>query len=148
MCLPGSFHRSSFWCGWGHSSASLFSRPTPNENGAVANGEVIQITTSLATDRGAKLALFGIGGNSTICRPENDTWGVGYYHSGITNELPGLFFEDTNGVELFYNIEVTPWFHLTADLQIIDSGFQGVPILGVTNPDTAVVVGLRGKIEF
>jgi porin len=51
-------------------------------------------------------------------------------------------------VELFYNIEVTPWFHLTPDLQIIDSGFGGIPDLGLQEPDTAVVVGLRGKIDF
>ena len=93
-------------------------------------------------------ASIGLGGNSMLCGRENDTWGVGYYHTGVTDELPGFIFEDVDAVELFYNIEVTPWFHLTADLQIIDGGFTGAPILGVSDPDTAVVVGLRGKIDF
>jgi porin len=93
----------------------------------------------------------GIGGSSPICGRERDTFGIGYYHLGVSDELGpvlGSAFGDTDGVELFYNIEVTPWFHLTADLQIIDQGFAGAPALGVKDPDPAVIVGLRGKIDF
>jgi porin len=87
-------------------------------------------------------ASAGVGGNSPISCRERDTWGVGYYHLGVTDELPGVLglVRDTNGVELFYNIEVTPWFHLTPDIQFIDPGFKPA--------DTATVIGLRGKIDF
>ena len=90
-----------------------------------------------------------MGGNSPISCRERDTWGCGYYHAGVGEEIPKLLnLNDGDGVELFYNVEVTPWFHLTADLQIIDSGFGGIPALRVNEPDTAVVLGLRGKIDF
>jgi porin len=36
--------------------------------------------------------------------------------------------------------EITPWFHLTGDLQVINPGLQAL--------DIAVVFGLRGKIDF
>jgi porin len=39
---------------------------------------------------------------------------------------------------MFYNIAVTPFFYLTADLQIIDPGSGRF--------DTAVVPGIRGKL--
>ena len=41
---------------------------------------------------------------------------------------------------MYYNAEVTPWFHLTAGLQIIEPALQA--------NDTAVVFGLRGKISL
>ena len=44
------------------------------------------------------------------------------------------------GAELFYNIGVTPWFHLTPDVQIIKPASERV--------DTAVVVGFRAKADF
>ncbi|NQT11977.1 MAG: carbohydrate porin, partial [Planctomycetes bacterium] len=48
--------------------------------------------------------------------------------------------QDVQGVELYYNAAVTPWFHLTADLQIVEPA-------AVAN-DTAVVVGIRGKMSL
>jgi porin len=47
------------------------------------------------------------------------------------------------GVELFYNIEVTPWFHLTPDVQVIAH-----PGAGYRDRDAAVVFGVRGQINF
>jgi porin len=95
------------------------------------------------------LVSIGVGGSSPISCRERDTWGVGYYHAAGSDELPEVLnIGDGNGVELFYNIEVTPWFHLTADVQFIDSGFGGIPALGLSEPETAVVLGLRGKIDF
>ncbi len=45
-----------------------------------------------------------------------------------------------HGGEVYYNAEITPWFHLTGDLQVINPGPQAL--------DTAVVLGLRAKIDF
>ena len=47
---------------------------------------------------------------------------------------------DGQGIELFYNYAVTPWFHLTPDIQVIDPSRELI--------DTALVLGLRGKIDF
>jgi porin len=93
---------------------------------------------------------FGLGGTGPIdCRPR-DTWGVGWYRIGVSDAIPQVLadFRDSSGVEAFYNAEVTPWFHLTFDVQYIAPGFQGIPALGIEGPDDAVVVGLRGKIDF
>ena len=43
-------------------------------------------------------------------------------------------------MELFYNVGVTPWFHVTTDLQVI------TPIL--ERAETSLVLGLRAKIDF
>ena len=47
---------------------------------------------------------------------------------------------DERGVELFYNVGVTPWCHITTDLQVI------TPLLELA--DTSLVLGLRAKIDF
>jgi porin len=47
---------------------------------------------------------------------------------------------DEHGLELFYDVAVTPWYHLTTDLQVIR------PILEEAN--TSVVIGLTCKIDF
>jgi porin len=44
------------------------------------------------------------------------------------------------GLEAFYNVEITPWAHLGADFQIIQSAFE--------DDDPAVVPGVRLVIEF
>ncbi|WZO96874.1 carbohydrate porin [Isosphaeraceae bacterium EP7] len=81
-------------------------------------------------------------GNSPIRSRENDTIGIGYYHLGVS-KLPiltihGLGAED--GVELFYNAAVTPWFHVTPDLQILD------PAQEHTAP--ALLFGIRARLSF
>ena len=82
----------------------------------------------------------GIGGNSPLRGREADRFGIGWYY-GAANQ--GTFFKpnDGTGVEMFYNIAVTPWFQLTPDLQILDGG-------SMRNPDTAVIVGLRANLVF
>jgi porin len=81
-------------------------------------------------------------GNSPLPGREGDTLGAGYYHlgpSGLAKALlPGL--RDENGVELFYNLRVTPGCHLTPSLQAIDPG------LGPFDP--ALLFGLRLKLDF
>lgn len=81
-------------------------------------------------------------GTSPIVGRENDTIGVGYYHLGIS-KLPIFTIHDIgaeNGVELFYNAAVTPWFHVTPDLQILD------PAQHHTAP--ALLFGIRARLSF
>ena len=70
-------------------------------------------------------AILGVGGSSPIPNRKMDTF------------LP---LRDERGLELFYNVAVTPWFHVTTDLQVI------TPILG--RVETSLVLGLRAKIDF
>ena len=47
---------------------------------------------------------------------------------------------DEQGVELYYNIAVNPWLHITPNLQVIDPADKSV--------DTTVVAGVRVKMDF
>jgi porin len=81
------------------------------------------------------------------CR-EQDTVGAGYFYTGVSGDLKDFFgsvpgapdLRDLQGVELYYNAAITTWFHLTGDLQVVQPAVSG--------NDTAVVLGLRGKINF
>lgn len=85
----------------------------------------------------------GIGGKGIIPRRDKDRFGIGYYMLNLSEDFPGLFNANAEqGVELFYNIEVTPWFHLTPDVQVIvDSG-------GSDRDEPAIVYGIRGQLSF
>lgn len=89
---------------------------------------------------------FGLGGNSPIDDRSDDTWGLGWYMNAVSDELgPAatafLGVDDGQGVELFYNYEVTPWLHLTSDIQYVHPANQN-------RADDAVVVGFRVKIDL
>jgi porin len=70
--------------------------------------------------------LAGLGGNNLLDGRENDRWGVGFFHYGVTEPLLaglnalGFARRGEGGVEGFYNFAITPWLRLSADLQIID----------------------------
>ena len=85
----------------------------------------------------------GVGGKGIILERNNDTFGLGYCYLDYDGELPKrLGLQSPQGVEAFYNIEVTPWFHLTPDLQvIIDPG-------GFDDRDVAIAYGLRAQMIF
>jgi porin len=89
--------------------------------------------------------ILGIGGSSPIPNRKLDTFGIAYYYMGLSDEFknvvrPIVPLRDEHGLELFYNVAVTPWFHVTADLQVITPFLQPV--------HTALVLGLRSKIDF
>ena len=90
-------------------------------------------------------AVFGIGGTSPISGRKHDTFGLAYYYLGFSDDFKDVArvitpVRDERGLELFYNVGVTPWLHITPDLQVI------TPILG--RAETSVVLGLRMKIDF
>ncbi len=87
----------------------------------------------------------GIGGKGLFSSRPNDSFGVGYFYYNFSDELksavrPVLSLGDEQGGEIYYNFGVTPWFHVTADLQIIDPATGGA--------ETAVVGALRGNVRF
>ena len=75
----------------------------------------------------------------------NDRMGIGYFYSALNGDFKNAFslvtpVDDLQGGEVYYNAEITPWFHVTADLQAIEPAVQAL--------DTALVLGLRAKIDF
>lgn len=85
----------------------------------------------------------GLSGKGSLPERDRDTWGVGYYHADLKDAgIPVLGLNSEQGVEVFYNIEITPWCHLTPDLQVIvDPG-------GGSRRDVALVYGLRMQMTF
>jgi porin len=90
-------------------------------------------------------ANIGVGGASPLRCRKLDTFGVGSFYVGLNDSLrtfaPRLVpLDDEQGVELFYNIGLTPWCHVTPDLQVVIPARERV--------DTAVVFGVRAKVDF
>ena len=68
--------------------------------------------------------LGGVGGTSPLPDRPNDKFGVGIFYYGYSNEWkphlnPLAKLGDEYGAELFYNLAITKWFRVTADVQII-----------------------------
>jgi porin len=91
----------------------------------------------------ANFYSIGVGGKGGFDSRDKDTWGIGYFYADISNNFGEIVqnrFGDTKGFEMFYNIEVTPWLHITPDFQVIDP----------SNKDTriAYVAGFRVRMDF
>ncbi|MBS0203145.1 MAG: carbohydrate porin [Planctomycetes bacterium] len=95
----------------------------------------------------------GLGGSSPIQSRPRDTFGIGYayvnYSSPVQQLAPVVLpIGNDHVVELFYNIAVTPWFHLTPDLQVLTPARERTLPPGPDIINTAIVLGLRAKIDF
>jgi porin len=84
----------------------------------------------------------GFGGTSPFLNRDGDRWGLGMYYVDFSNlpVLESLRINHEIGGELFYNIALTKWAHLTLDAQVVDGAIQ--------RADTAVVLGTRLVIDF
>lgn len=90
---------------------------------------------------------------------DRDVFAAGYFHNEISSGFRDtvgpllsvaatfanrartrIAIEDTDGFEAYYKAQLTPWFALTADLQVITAT--------LSTEDTKLVTGLRGKATF
>jgi porin len=101
----------------------------------------------MTTGEGSPFERFyslGLGGKGLISTRPRDAYGVGYCITNLSDDFPDVLnMSDEQAVELFYNIEVTPWLHLTPDLQMIVR-----PGGGFRDRDVAIVYGLRAQMTF
>ncbi|WP_083842908.1 carbohydrate porin [Schlesneria paludicola] len=98
-------------------------------------------------------ANIGLGGSSPIVSRPLDTFGIGYSYVGYSGPVKDLApvllpIRDDRAVELYYNYAVTPWFRLTPDLQILVPAREQTLPPGAQSINTAIVVGMRAKIDF
>jgi len=107
-------------------------------------------------------AAVGLSGKGLLSFRPNDTFGLGFYHLQLTETqlFESLGMNDENGFEVWYNAELTPWFHVTADLQIIDTAFDkpdfdNLPdkinaniVDEVLEGESAWIIGIRTEINF
>jgi porin len=85
-----------------------------------------------------------VGGKGIIPTRDDDRFGLGYFYTNWSDTVlaDALGVNSAQGIELFYNIQVTPWLQISPDLQVlIDPG-------GVSDRDTAIVYGLWAKVSF
>jgi porin len=84
-------------------------------------------------------------GSGLVHGRENDIMGVGYFYDELNSSYKSLTspiveLQNIHGFEMYYNAAITPWFHLTADLQVVQNA--------IASQDTAVIPGLRANIKF
>jgi porin len=87
----------------------------------------------------------GFAGQGVVPGRERDTFGVGYYYYAFSDALrsavsPVAEFDDEHGLEVYYSLAATPWFRLTADLQVVN------PASGASR--TAVTGAVRANVVF
>jgi porin len=90
------------------------------------------------------MAFGGVGGTGLIPGRRRDKWGGGYYYAAWSRPLqdalaPTLIMRDEQGFEMFYDLSLTPWLALGAQLQIVEPSLAG---------QTAVFPGFRTVIRF
>jgi porin len=90
-------------------------------------------------------ASLGVAGTDFIPSRPDDKFGMGVFHVATSDTLkeelaPYFDLGDESGFEMFYTAAVTPWFHLTADLQYVDPA--------PNNRDNGVFVGIGSSIKF
>ena len=132
------------WNFWYNFDQYIWTRPEDPKQGwgvfgsfAWAGGNVNPVAESYT---------LGIGGTGMVPKRPKDKFGIGYYYLNMSNDLAGVFQANAEqGIEIFYNIEVTPWLHITPDLQvIIDPGGN----TGAGGRDPAIVYGIRAQMNF
>jgi porin len=76
----------------------------------------------------------------------HDRMGVAGWYNGLSNNfidlasVANLSLQDTWGVEIYYNVEINKWLHLTPDLQIVENERK--------SDDVAVIPGIRLVMDF
>jgi porin len=94
----------------------------------------------------------GIGGKGIMASRPHDRFGLGWYYIDIKNPTftgpltTRVFLQDEQGVEAYYSVALTPWAHLTPNIQVI-RGAQKQTVAPLpanrTDIDTATILGLR-----
>jgi porin len=102
--------------------------------------------------------LVGLGGKGMVPSRPNDTFGLGFARTQFSSaflpflrERLDLGLEHEDSFEAFYNLAITGWLSVTADVQVIDPGLQkALPSSGLrlVNVDTATVAGIRFRVRF
>ncbi len=101
--------------------------------------------------------IAGLGGKGVPGR-NDDSYGVGFARTQFSSafvpflrERLGLGLDHEDSFEVYYNLALTGWLNLTADLQVVDPGLKKAlnsSGLGLMNVDTATIAGIRFRIRF
>jgi porin len=132
--------RPDDWCFWYDFDQFLYTKPGDPNQGIGLFGRF-----GWSPDRTNMIQTFyniGVGGKGMVPTRNRDSYGVGYYYLDFNDGLKFLGIQAEQGIEMYYNIEVTKWLHVTPDLQvIINPG-------GSDAHDVAIVYGIRAQMSF
>jgi porin len=102
--------------------------------------------------------LVGLGGKGAGPARPDDSFGLGFARTQfgsaflpLLRESLDLGLEHEDSFETYYNLALTKWLSVTADLQIIDPALKkSLPSSGLRllNVDNATVAGLRFRVRF
>lgn len=90
--------------------------------------------------------IAGLGGASPLQGRPLDRWGIAYFKYGLSDDLKrglrtyGISIRNEQGIEAFYNLAVTPWLRITANVQWIDTYSA--------DRTSATYAGLRTQVKF
>ena len=90
----------------------------------------------------------GIGGDSPFGCHRGDTFGLGWYYNAVSDEFGPIAQaafapRDGNGVELYYNFQVTPWLNVTPDVQFVKPELSTF-----TSGDDEFIYGVRVNMKL
>ena len=94
----------------------------------------------------AWMMLVGTSGTGVIPKRPLDRFGIGYFRYAVSQELVnglqvlGVSVRPEQGGEMYYTLAAARWFRVTADFQIIQSGYKSM--------GTPVVAGLSAQVRF
>jgi porin len=102
--------------------------------------------------------LGGVGGKGVGSTRPNDTYGLGFARNQFSSAFVpflrqrlGLGLENEDTFEAYYNMAVTGWLSVTADLQIVKAGLcrtLNSSGTGLMNIDTDFIGGIRVRVRF
>lgn len=134
---------SGSWCAAYNFDQALYVSPDDSQRmwGVFGN-------FGLADDNPSPVRWFasaGISGASFLPRRTADSFGCAYFYVGVSDSLKNLAplllpVRDEHGIELYYNLALTPWCGITPDLQVITPFRE--------QAETALLFGLRAHVVF
>jgi porin len=102
--------------------------------------------------------LAGVGGKGAGPSRPNDSYGLGVSRTQFSSafvpflrENLGVGLEHEDALEAYYNLAVTGWLNVTADLQIVNSGLNKTlnsSGTGLVNINNDIIAGLRLRMRF
>lgn len=130
--ISGSGIKKGYWFGSYYFTQNLFQSGSDPEKGwglfglyTLSDGNPTPIKWSM---------LVGIAGDNLYEGRQDDRWGIGFYHFGVSQQLLTSLQQlddprkSEGGVEAFYNLALNKWSYLSADIQVINPWHPDKPI--------------------
>ena len=133
--LQGSETKKGYWFSSYYFTQNLYQSASNSEKGwgifglyTLSDGNPTPIKWSM---------LAGLAGYNLFEERQDDRWGIGFYHFGVSQQLitslQNLDIQRSSegGIEAFYNLAINKWSYISADFQIIEPWVTNKPLQSV-----------------